>query len=94
MIFLILLIIIALAFIGFGGYMFYSVVTGKGIPDPGPNALLKSRVQYKLRGLIGGVFIFIGTLIFIGILNCIERFSRSHAPAWECIGKSNEQKPL
>jgi hypothetical protein len=63
----ILLIIIALSLISCGGYMLYSAITGKGIPDPGPNSLLQFRVQYKLRGLIGVVFIFIGALIFAGI---------------------------
>jgi hypothetical protein len=47
--------------------MLYSAITGKGIPDPGPNSLLQFRVQFKLRGLIGAAFVFLGVLIAAGI---------------------------
>ena len=47
--------------------MVYSAVAGKGITSPEPDALLQLRIQYKLRGLIGVVFIVIGCLIFAGI---------------------------
>ena len=67
MIYIFLLIIIVLAFISCGGYMIYSAFTGKGIPDPGANSLFQFRIQYKLRGFIGSIFILIGILITIGM---------------------------
>jgi hypothetical protein len=69
MIFLILVVIIAIAFIAYGGFMVYAAISGKGITPPEPDALFQLRIQYKLRGLIGVVFIFIGCLIFAGIFN-------------------------
>jgi len=65
--FLILLVIIAIAFMACGGFMVYSAISGKGITPPEPDALFQLRTQYKLRGLIGVVFIVVGGLIFAGI---------------------------
>ena len=68
MIYLVLILMIALALIGCGGFMVYSAITGKGIKPPEPDALFQLRAQYYLRGLIGIGFIAIGGIIFIGIL--------------------------
>lgn len=65
--FLILLVIIAIAFIACGGFMVYSAISGKGITPLEPDSLFQLRTQYKLRGLIGVVFIVVGGLIFAGI---------------------------
>ena len=67
MVFLILIVIIAIAFMACGGIMLYSAISGKGITPPGPDALFQLRAQYKLRGLIGVAFIVVGCMIFAGI---------------------------
>ena len=51
---------------GSGGYMVFSAITGKGISAPD----IKSDylyIQYRMRGIIGVVFIFVGVLLFIEI---------------------------
>jgi len=65
--FIILISSISLVFITCGCYMIYSAITGKGTPDPGPDALYQFRLLYKLRGLYGLLLIFIGVL-FIAII--------------------------
>ncbi len=67
MVYLIMIVIIAVVFSVCGALMVYSSVSGKYIAPPEPNALFQLRAQYKLRGLIGIVFILIGVLILIGI---------------------------
>ena len=65
--FLILLVIIGITFMACGSFMLYSAILGKGITPPEPDTLLQLRTQYKLRGLIGVIFIVLGSLIFAGI---------------------------
>ena len=62
------IIIVALVFIICGGYLIYSAISGKGLSKPPPESFFQFRAQYKFRGLIGTVFVFIGLLIFSGIL--------------------------
>ena len=68
MIWLFFVIALAVALIACGSYMLYSAITGRGIPKPEDNALLQTRVQYKLRGVIGVAFVILGVMIFIGII--------------------------
>jgi len=67
MVFLILIVIIAIAFMVSGSILLYSVFSKKIITPPEPNALFQLRVQYKLRGVIGIAFIIIGLMMFYGI---------------------------
>lgn len=62
-------IAVTLAIIACGCYMVYSAFTEKGIPDPGKDALLQVRIQYKLRGIIGGVIILIGIMFAYRIID-------------------------
>jgi uncharacterized membrane protein YkgB len=66
--YLVAIIISSLAFISYGIFLVYSAISGKGLSKPPPESLFQFRVQYKFRGLIGAVFIFVGILILVGIL--------------------------
>ncbi len=54
--------------IGVGLFMMVSAVTGKGVRDPGPQAGLQMRIQYKIRGIIGLAFTIGGGVMFYGLL--------------------------
>jgi hypothetical protein len=56
--------ILLLAFPVIGAFMIYSALTGKGIEDPGKEALFQIHAQFKLRGLIGVGF-FIGGILML-----------------------------
>jgi len=67
MIWTLLVVAIGVGFIACGGCMAYSAISGKGITQPGSNALLQIKAQYKLRGIIGIAFILLGIMIIYGI---------------------------
>ena len=67
MIWLIIVFAIAIGFISCGCYMVYASISGKGIPEPGDDALFQVKLQYKFRGIIGIAFVIIGAMIFYGI---------------------------
>ena len=54
--------------IGFGIYMVYSAISGKGIPHPGEAAMLQSKIQYHLRGLVGAALLIVGIMIIFGVI--------------------------
>jgi len=56
--------ILLMAFPVIGVFMIYSALTGKGIEEPGKDALSQMQAQFKLRGLIGLGF-FIGGILML-----------------------------
>ncbi len=67
-----ILLIVSSLFIGVGVYMIYSAFSGKGIPHPGEDAMLQTKIQYRLRGLIGVGMLIAGLLLLYGIVNGIR----------------------
>jgi hypothetical protein len=63
MIFFYLIIIIGIATAGFGVYMIYSSITGKGIPHPGEHSHLSIKLQYRIRGFTGLALLAVSALI-------------------------------
>ena len=67
MISLILVVLVIIGFIGCGGFMIYSAITGKGI-EKVPKDMPYLYFQYVLRGIIGVVSVIMGILFLLNIL--------------------------
>ncbi|CAB1069568.1 hypothetical protein D1AOALGA4SA_688 [Olavius algarvensis Delta 1 endosymbiont] len=54
-----------------GIYMLYSAVTGKGIQELGENALWQTKVQFKLRGVVGLGFTVFGIVALLNLIKAL-----------------------
>ena len=60
--------VVITAWIGAGVFMIYSAITGKGIKEPDKSEPGGIYFQYKIRGLIGAVFLISGIYILFKIM--------------------------
>jgi len=51
--------------------MLYSAVTGKGIQELGENALWQTKVQFKLRGVVGLGFTVFGIVALLNLIKAL-----------------------